>query len=272
MPKLFIFDLDGTLINDQKEILPESKVAIKNLSKNNNRVVIASGRNCSILFDYAKQLELNSYLIGSGGASIYDYKNNKYFRAPPIKEEIAVQLVKYAKTWKREVSINDGITNYRYYFGISPKLDIIDPAFFSNGSPNPKYNNFDKEFNMNQYKTARQISLKAEKITIEKYWPIISQKYKTDIDCHISSETYLDISGKNISKLSAVLFIMKKIKVLSDDVYVFGDSQNDIPLFKYFKNSICMDNAHSEIKKIAKKIIGNNNLPSIANFLNSKNF
>lgn len=42
--KLIVTDIDGTLVNDQKEIMPETKRELKRLIAKGHRIVLCSGR------------------------------------------------------------------------------------------------------------------------------------------------------------------------------------------------------------------------------------
>lgn len=56
--KLIVTDIDGTLVNDQKEIMPETKHELKKLIAQGHRVVLCSGRSINGLKDYLMTLGL----------------------------------------------------------------------------------------------------------------------------------------------------------------------------------------------------------------------
>ena len=56
--KLIVTDIDGTLVNDQKEIMPETKRELKRLIAKGHRIVLCSGRSINGLKDYLMTLEL----------------------------------------------------------------------------------------------------------------------------------------------------------------------------------------------------------------------
>lgn len=69
--KLLIMDIDGTLVNDQKQITEKTKKALMELQKHGVKLALASGRPAKGLIKMADQLNMNEYggiLISSNGA------------------------------------------------------------------------------------------------------------------------------------------------------------------------------------------------------------
>ena len=59
--KLLVIDVDGTLLNDQKQITPHTKSAILKAQQMGVHIVLASGRPTGGILPLAKELELNNY-------------------------------------------------------------------------------------------------------------------------------------------------------------------------------------------------------------------
>ena len=57
--KVFAFDLDGTLVNSKKELLPSSKKVIFELINNGAHIVLVSGRTYEGVLPIAQELELD---------------------------------------------------------------------------------------------------------------------------------------------------------------------------------------------------------------------
>ena len=65
----------------------------------------------------------------------------------------------------------------------------------------------------------------------------------------------IEVSPKSVSKANGLKLIMERENIDAKDVYVIGDSGNDIPLFESFEHSFCMAQAHPRIKQHAKHIV-----------------
>ena len=74
--KLIVTDIDGTLVNDQKKIMPETKRELKRLIAKGHRIVLCSGRSINGLKDYLMTLGLwampDEYAITFNGGNVFD--------------------------------------------------------------------------------------------------------------------------------------------------------------------------------------------------------
>ena len=74
--KLIAIDIDGTLVNDQKQIMPETKYQIQRLVEQDHKIVLCSGRSISGLKDYLVDLgwwgKTGEYAITFNGGSVFD--------------------------------------------------------------------------------------------------------------------------------------------------------------------------------------------------------
>ncbi|MFD6442882.1 HAD family hydrolase, partial [Peribacillus sp. NPDC060186] len=70
--KLVALDMDGTLLNEAGEISAENRKAIKEAENQGVFVVLSTGRSYATCSDFAKSMELQSYLITVNGSEIYD--------------------------------------------------------------------------------------------------------------------------------------------------------------------------------------------------------
>ena len=78
--KIFFTDLDGTLLNDKKEITPRNRKAVEQLLKAGHVIAISTGRALQSALIQAENLgltEKNCYIICYKGAQIYDNERKK---------------------------------------------------------------------------------------------------------------------------------------------------------------------------------------------------
>lgn len=81
MNKVYFIDLDGTLLNDKKELPEFSKFMLQKAHDNGNKVVIVTGRG----IDFVNSLGLAKYLIfANNGAAVFE--NGKMIDVTPLRE------------------------------------------------------------------------------------------------------------------------------------------------------------------------------------------
>ncbi|GCL71213.1 Cof-type HAD-IIB family hydrolase [Paenibacillus naphthalenovorans] len=74
---LLVTDMDGTLLNSEKDISPENLAAIERFTQHGGRFTLATGRIASSVRRYVNRLPVNAPVILSNGAVIYDYEREK---------------------------------------------------------------------------------------------------------------------------------------------------------------------------------------------------
>ena len=98
--KLLVLDVDGTLLNNAKEISKRTLVTLLKVQQTGIRIVLASGRPAHGLLPLAKQLELDHYdgfVIAYNGSQIISAKDGKVIFERHIDNELLHYLEKKAK-------------------------------------------------------------------------------------------------------------------------------------------------------------------------------
>ena len=101
--KIAFFDLDGTLLNDNKDISKEDIETLNYLHDIDIKIVLASGRFDKIVSKYAQVLGCVDYLIANNGALMYDKQDNIIF-----KDVFNPTLLN--KLWKYSLDNHIGLT------------------------------------------------------------------------------------------------------------------------------------------------------------------
>ena len=78
--KLFVFDVDGTLIGISQRLRKKTIESLNMILDNGDAVAIASGRNFSGIKKYLEKLhDGKKFLIVANGAALYDYDGNNIY-------------------------------------------------------------------------------------------------------------------------------------------------------------------------------------------------
>ena len=92
MYKAVFVDLDGTLLDEEKNISIENQNAIKYVQSKGGYVCVCSGRQFDIAKDFKEKAGADRYFIFSNGAGIYDCVNKEHLYSASIPGEIAHYL------------------------------------------------------------------------------------------------------------------------------------------------------------------------------------
>lgn len=270
--KLVFFDIDGTLLNNNKKINESTIKAIEDLKEKGFIFCVATGRGLTEgILEIAKIAKLNGYLVLGNGNFVWDLIEDKlYTIGLPLSSEVIEMFYQTAKKYKRQLNIffQDGNVK-SYYFGNDINQEIKDCNFYIAGPS--IYNYCDHcEIENDLKQNIVHVSLKAESEIIKKCFSSLKELEEKKL-AQISNvlNVYVEAESFGISKWSGVQFVQNKTGISNDNTFAFGDSYNDKILLENVGNSICMGNGDPEIKKIAKNTIGDNDSDSIAQFLYS---
>ncbi|MBQ2960701.1 MAG: HAD family phosphatase [Oscillospiraceae bacterium] len=96
--KLISFDLDGTFLNDSKQVPERNTLAIEKAAAQGVHIVPATGRTYAGLPDMLKELPFIRYYITANGSCIYDKKEDKALSRSMIPLELALRFYEHMET------------------------------------------------------------------------------------------------------------------------------------------------------------------------------
>ncbi len=248
--KWIVFDLDGTLLNSDKEITDEVKKAISLLKAEDKQVFIATGRHSLMASKYIYDLGLETPLIACNGALIINVRNEQILHMELIKPAIAAKLVSYCK--ENQLDFLVYVPNAIYYSENSIRVNAVI-----------EYNNtVGKELQAPLYSVQELDVLKEDiiKVLIRSDDSHLIDKLNEDINedgtlTIVKSEVDLvDIMARGVSKGSGLEFLSRHFNIDLKRTVVFGDNHNDISMFQVAGLSIAMGNAEEELKRVADHI------------------
>ena len=268
MYKLIFIDLDGTLLNDVKEISEENIKWLNRAYKEKGIItIITTGRELGLVKDLYKKYNCSfgDYVIASDGAIIKNIKTGEYINKEILTIDEAKKL--------REIYLNEDLDFIMIYgeeneymerkdqknkvqkeqiyvdniIELLEKNKDIDATLCIMDGEEEKLNNAIEE---------------VKKINTLDNTPICEYIRKGNgIDIR---EYYFDVMRKDCNKKNAVKKVMDTFGVKHDEISVIGDGGNDLPMFKYAKLKIAMGNADEALKQKADYITDTNNNDGVA--------
>ena len=80
---------------------------------------------------------------------------------------------------------------------------------------------------------------------------MVFKKTSLYIESTLTNHFHIEVVSKRTTKAKAINFISQKEQI--DNIYVIGDSENDIPMIKEY-NGFAVEGATDEVKSIASKV------------------
>lgn len=262
--KLFVFDMDGTLCNSKRNISNANIEAIKKAYSKGHKIAIATGRHIKFAKDTLMPIWDNiHWFIGCNGSTTQRIAQSEIYHIDKTLDRIIIPYlleVINKKGGGLQVLTSQKVFTY---------TNIISKNSRDLFTLEDKYNFYDahtpiSEMKEDDFQQIVQLGIHVEKDYVFEFKKDLENLFGDKYTFLITSENNIDVVVKSISKLFGIKFISKKDNINFENVYVFGDSENDIEGLNFFKNSFAMMNAMPHVKQIASKIIGNNDSNAIA--------
>lgn len=240
-------DLDGTLLNDNKEICSANADAIKYFIENGGRFSIATGRPIQAVLKYIENLKIDMPLITCNGGVIYDYNNKKIVKSHFLedhKKALADKILRDFDDVEVEVFCGNDLYILRDT-GMSQR-------------PGALLLNVIHDIPENIYSLGwNRILLCAPKEILDQIEKNFEIKYNTKLIR--SDETLFEIMPDGISKGKALSEIISTYNLNKSKVIACGDEMNDIELLSECGIACVPVNGSETVKKRADFITCDNN-------------
>lgn len=249
--RLVAIDLDGTLLDDSKQVSEQTIRALCGLPERGVRVVIASARPPRSVRHIYRQLKLDTWQVNYNGALIWDEPNAKAVFHQPLPGELVYQIIHNARAEFPQVLVSCEILD-RWYTdrleqdfttetGRMFKPDVICPAEEFCGQDITK------------------LLLLGQPLILEQVAEVITQTHGKQIAMVQTEGTLLQIMDKRVSKAAAVRKVAQHYGIPLEQVMAIGDAPNDVGMLQQAGVAVAMDNAHPRVKQEADWIAPSNN-------------
>lgn len=253
--KILFTDLDGTLLNDQKQISDGNLSAIREALKHGHKVVISTGRALSSAKKQAETLGLTMpgcYIIAFNGSCIYDSYEKKIVFSDTIPKEYVFHLFEEA-----------------HALGIH--IQTYDSTHVLTESTNADLLRYCKNTGM-AYRVVPSIQesliddpFKILVVDYQQHEPLVQfqEKIRTwaenKIDSYFSCDSLLEIVPPGVSKGNAIIRLCEQLQIPLSSTISAGDADNDISMLQTTHTSVVMKNADSHMHAYATYITEHDN-------------
>ena len=267
---LYVTDLDGTLLRSDATLSPYTISTINRLTEQGLAFTYATARSIESARSIARELNLRLPAITRNGAVLADNATGKHLEKALFTEEEVALLKKLLPELPRcgfvscflgedmfkayvPGNLVPGMVQYADYYRDDPKMKpvkTLEEMFF--GQPGYVTLIDDREKAAKIYEKVRQYP----------GWECIFQK-----DTYWD-EYWVEVCPRNCTKAKAILKMKEQYGFRK--VVAFGDSVNDMPMFRAADEAYAVSNALEALKEIATGVIGGNNEDAVARFLESR--
>ena len=234
---MIFFDIDGTLLDHQKNLPQSAKRSIAALKEAGHEVAIATGRPPFFFKELREELGIDSFVSFNGQYVVF--KGEEIF-SNPLDAATIEELTSFSakrdhplvymnhQTMKSNISdhpaIEESLHSLKFH---APDLDPL----------------FHKDRDL--YQTLLFCTEGEEKEYVEAFSKIRFVRW------HPSS---VDVIPANGSKAVGISHLIKKLGYSIDQVYAFGDERNDLEMLSQVGHGVAMGNAPQDVKDVANYV------------------
>lgn len=245
--KLIASDMDGTLLDENGQVPPETFDLILALRERGVRFVASSGRRYDRLCDFFSPVKDRMDFVASNGAQVFadgvqiDREVYSHLAIRRLVKTVAMfpnmHLALFDRTksyllddedkFVREVD-KDLPNVERIYELPSPQVSIIKASIFCD----------DGNVMDNAYVLQRELG------GLFTFAP--------------SGSSYIDAMQPGISKASGIAQVMECHGIDASEVMAFGDAMNDYEIIRFVGTGCAMANGRPALRAVADRVIGSN--------------
>ncbi len=254
--KLIAIDLDDTLLDDNLTIPERVSDAVKKAVDLGIYVVLCTGRIPKSTRKFYDALGLDTLMISTGGAEIYDATNTSVY-SRTVDPALVKRLMQYAQNNGLHFQVYiDGDLIFREknkyalsYEQICGLTGVVKPDLMEMETVVTPKVLFISDFE-------RMDDIQA---SAEEAFPMLNIKR--------SKPTYVEFSTPGVSKGDALKFVAEYYGINREEIIAVGDAEIDIPMIEFAGLGVAMANATPVTKQAADALCPSNNEGGVADVI-----
>lgn len=250
MIKLIACDLDGTLLDDKKNIDPEIYDLLPKLMEKGVRFIAASGRQYPSLEKLFQKQKKDVILLAENGAFVM--QDEKELSASVMEKDFVQYCV------KKICELPD----------VAPLVSARYTCYTNNKEVCKEMSTPKFHYNIRYLENLYDIQEEIIKVSLYDHHEAgasgnsylkLAPVFDDIAEIVISGFACVDIVNKGVSKGAAIERLQKQWGISKEETMAFGDSYNDVEMLQKAKFSFAMKNAEEGVKKHAQFIAQSNN-------------
>lgn len=258
--KLLVLDVDGTLLNDEREISKRTLAALLKVQQMGVRIVLASGRPTYGLMPLAKTLELGNYggfVLSYNGCQIIKAQNGEILFERRINPEMLPYLEKKAR--------KNGFAIFTYHDDTlitdSPDNKYIKNEALLNNLKIIKEDEFSTAIDFAPCKCMLVSDKEKALIGLEQHW---EKRLAGTLDAFRSEPYFLEVVPCGVNKANTLGALLEHLGVTREEVIAVGDGVCDVTMLQLAGMGVAMGHSQDSVKVCADYVTASNEEDGVA--------
>jgi len=250
--KIISFDLDGTLLRDNKTVSEFSKNILLECKEKGKTLIFNSARPPRLIYSVLPEEFHGDIIISSNGALINRGEETMYKNF--ISEDETKGIIDYLEKKHPEVyfSVEQGRDSYTSFYD-----DAFNKEMFAEKV----------DFSVTELKETPKFLVRVGAMSSDEIDNFVESLPKSCRFLSTDAGEYAQIMVEGNTKLSGIKKVLEMVKHTIEDVVAFGDDHNDYEIIKECGVGVAMGNAEGAIKEVADHVALTNEEDGVAKFI-----
>lgn len=263
--KIVFSDIDGTVLNSEHKLLPNTIKSVKSLALKKIPFVLVSARMPRAMRLILDEINVQMPMICYGGALVLDEQNQILHDDKINKLDTKAIIDEIELLWPDDVVINyysddNWFVKDEYNKAVKREENIT----------NVKASQADFKELINKNILPNKILCMVKANISSKIEAVLQEKFP-QLNIVRSSDILIEIMNKDVSKANGIDVLLHHLNMTPIQAIAFGDNYNDLDMLNFVGRGVVMQNAPEEIKKQMKYITNSNNEDGIYEYLQKLN-
>lgn len=242
--KLLALDLDGTLLNSDKQVSAENQKALRAARKKGVKVVLTTGRPLAAIGEFLKDLDLiddNEFAITFNGGLVQ--RNTGEILG---KVTFGYEEVRAIRELTTALGLSLDLVDGGDVYALHSEVPSLYPTC------NPGLNHMPTAFEaLNANQTFNKAVSCCDGTLIDQQLPRIPQSFHDRFEIFKSRSIVLEWSPKGVHKAKGLERLIALLGIEKKAVMACGDEANDLSMIKWAGYGVAMGNATDDLKAAA---------------------
>jgi len=259
--RLIVFDVDGTLIDDNKDLSLKTISVLHELQQQGVAISIATGKTFPSVEELVKALTIKVPIILSNGALI-QRPNREMVLSEFLSSDVVSEILEASESCGADLVLYtpDHIFTKKETFNTDQMKEIYKERIEAIGvwaAIQVHLSQVCKVIFVNRLDNPLINHLKAD----------LGKKLDGRVNFCSPTLNSIEIVPFGISKKTGLVRLAEVLHVSMEEVMAFGDQMNDLDIIEHAGIGVAVGNAVDEVKAIADYVVGSNNEDGPAEFI-----
>jgi Cof subfamily protein (haloacid dehalogenase superfamily) len=254
--RLFLADVDGTLVTNDKVLTDRAIAAVAKLRDAGILFAITSGRPPRGMSMLVEPLQLTTPIAAFNGG-VYVHPDMSVIEQQVIPDDVTPTVIELLAAHNLDVWIYRGADWF-----------IRDPK-----APHVARETWTVKFDATVIDSFASVSDGVAKVTgvsddydaVQKGVDAVRERFGDHVSAARSQPYYADVTNPNANKGAVAKYLSQAYQIPSEQIATIGDQPNDVLMFAHSGLSIAMGNASHEVQEAARRVTTSNEDEGFAN-------